>query len=269
MLPLPPPGWYGDPDNAGWLRWWDGRTWTDRRAAVAESEQPARSLHWQAHAAPSGNAASPPMYATPSTPGAQRPGPLSGVAGHWRRIPLWARLALVAAAVAVVVVGVVVARMPSSENKTLACEVVSGNQAPPPQDMTVQRIDVEQHGPVTALTVRFAGPMPALPVFTSNGKRGYDIEFSVSNGDAPAFTDVGPDPGGGYGFMSWNQPFTNTANVTQGNKTYVRQLDSETLVISMDRVDFGVDNDIMDPRVVVKTSAFGGPDEMFDDQACR
>lgn len=29
----PRPGWYPDPTGGSWLRWWDGRDWTDHRRA--------------------------------------------------------------------------------------------------------------------------------------------------------------------------------------------------------------------------------------------
>lgn len=33
--PLPPPGWYPDPDRQGAIRWWDGRTWAPATALPA------------------------------------------------------------------------------------------------------------------------------------------------------------------------------------------------------------------------------------------
>lgn len=37
---LPPAGWYGDPNDATQLRWWDGTAWTDRVEKSISEQQP-------------------------------------------------------------------------------------------------------------------------------------------------------------------------------------------------------------------------------------
>jgi len=37
----PPPGWYPDPTNQGWERWWDGTSWTEHTRAAGAPPSPA------------------------------------------------------------------------------------------------------------------------------------------------------------------------------------------------------------------------------------
>jgi uncharacterized membrane protein YhaH (DUF805 family) len=37
---MPVAGWYDDPRDASWQRWWDGRRWTDQRRARMETPPP-------------------------------------------------------------------------------------------------------------------------------------------------------------------------------------------------------------------------------------
>lgn len=55
-LPLPPAGWYDDPDSSGLERWWSGVGWTEHaRPAAAEPAHPVAAAH-----APAVPTASPP-----------------------------------------------------------------------------------------------------------------------------------------------------------------------------------------------------------------
>lgn len=40
LPPLPPPGWYNDPDDPSVTRWWDGSTWTEAKNALPAPAQP-------------------------------------------------------------------------------------------------------------------------------------------------------------------------------------------------------------------------------------
>lgn len=64
----PPAGWYDDPDATGQLRWWDGSTWTDRRAemppAPTGAVRPAGVTRSTAAPGSSGVAGRQPMTAT-------------------------------------------------------------------------------------------------------------------------------------------------------------------------------------------------------------
>ena len=42
--PTVPPGWYPDPTDPAWQRWWDGRTWTEHAAPASASQNAQQSV---------------------------------------------------------------------------------------------------------------------------------------------------------------------------------------------------------------------------------
>jgi hypothetical protein len=170
-----------------------------------------------------------------------------------------------------VLVVLIVFKYTGSHSATLACSLEPG-PGTPPADMTVKNVDVRQHGSVTVLAIRFNGDIPArADPGGAGGKVGDDIAFLVSDGDTKAFTNIGSDPSGKYGFMSFAEPFTNTNNVVQDGNTYVRTPDPRTIVVSLDAKAFALGNRTIDPKLVVQTNHFTGNPYSFtgyDDQTC-
>lgn len=88
--PMPPEGWYPDPDpsGAGGMRYWDGATWTDRVAPLPSAAPPPPGPAWQPAATPPapGQYPAAPAVQTASYQAA-RLGPAGQqLSGWWRRV---------------------------------------------------------------------------------------------------------------------------------------------------------------------------------------
>jgi hypothetical protein len=130
--PVPPPGWYPDPDGApGLVRWWSGSTWSD----VTTPAGPGVDVQWS------------PVLAPPRPPEllTSDPGPVP--AGPRRRNP-WLVPLLAVAVVAALVVGLVVHNSvgsptagPTTAGPTTAGPALPGPAAPSFPPGTVRIID--------------------------------------------------------------------------------------------------------------------------------
>lgn len=244
---LPPPGWYPDPSGMGGQRYWTGNSWSDQTQANV------------------------PPFAGAVPPGSWGSKPAISV----RRV-IWLPIALTVVGVVIAVAVFGLSNMQSRKGldlsgmpSTLACEVQRGQQ--PPASMTVNYVDLDHKGnSVVIFTVNFdESPPPPADFAPAGGRVGPALSFGLSNERAGKyFALVDSDPQGGYGFMSFAKPFTNTHNVEIDDSTYARQ-SGNSIVISVELAKFAVDDEPYTPSITVRSSVFGGYYPVgFADQVC-
>ncbi|OBI83665.1 DUF2510 domain-containing protein [Mycobacterium asiaticum] len=242
MPTSPPAGWYLDPDNSGGQRYWDGARWTTHRRPTG---------------APTGLTAR--------------------VRRDWAALPIALRVMFpLALVVALVAVGFAVfastprddwARLPNR----LSCRTESG-QVPPPK-ITVSSVDVKHpRGSVLQLAVRFAEPLPPVPIGTRATRFvGYVLTYSVANNGTP-FADLGPEPD------TNDLAITSTRTASPGENRMRFDRDTNARITAPDTVEmlldlnrFDVANQSVSPELTLRAQ-FNTPSTttvQFAPQVCR